>query len=112
MKRVLILAQELDRISSTIIETVRRSLFGLALLIAASSWLAPAYVRNQTFEGNKFLRDDFDNIQFRVNDQTAAELENTDGEIVISAGSSPVEAMQAALTTGVRWIHPRSASRG
>ena len=97
MKRVLILAQELDRISSTIIETVRRSLFGLALLIAASSWLASAYVRNQTFEGNKFRRDDFDNIQFRVNDQTAAGLENTDGEIVISAGSSPVEAMQAAL---------------
>lgn len=97
MKRVLILAQELDKISSPIIEAVRRSLFGLALLIAASSWLAPAYVRNQTFEGNKFRRDDFGNIQFRVNDQTAAGLENTGGEIVISAGSSPVEAMQAAL---------------
>jgi uncharacterized protein (TIGR03437 family) len=58
---------------------------------------AQAYVRERTDPNGPFLfRTDNNNIQFRVNDQTAAGLTNSSGGTTITADSAPIQALQAA----------------
>ena len=81
---------------------MRRQTILPALLILTAG-AAEAYVQATTegFQtGNGRHRTDTANIQFLVNDQTAAGLANRDGAPIISAGSDPMAALQAAAS---RW---------
>ncbi len=81
---------------------MRRQTILPALLILTAG-AAEAYVQATTegFQtGNGRHRTDTANIQFFVNDQTAAGLTNRDGAPIISAGSDPMAALQAAAS---RW---------
>ena len=81
---------------------MRRQTILPALLILTAG-AAEAYVQATTegFQaGAGRHRTDTANIQFLVNDQTAAGLTNRDGAPIISAGSDPMAALQAAAS---RW---------
>ena len=74
--------------------------FSLPLILFLSAAAAEAYVRQMTPDGLPLFRDDTANIRYLVNDQTAAGLTNDDGGTIITAGSNPMAALQAAAS---RW---------
>jgi len=67
------------------------------LCVSVACANAQAYVRERTDPNGPFLfRTDNNNIQFRVNDQTAAGLTNSSGGTTITVDSAPIQALQAA----------------
>ena len=74
--------------------------FFLPLILFLSVGTSKAYVRQTTPGGASLFRDDTANLQYLVNDQTAAGMTNRDGGTIITAGSNPMAALQAAAS---RW---------
>ncbi len=70
------------------------------LCLALGVWPTPAFVREQTTDNGPFLkRTDISNIVFLINDLTAPGLTNSSGNVIITPGSDPLGALQAALNT-------------
>ena len=69
----------------------------LTLLLAVAVPSAEAYVRARTSGGSLLFRTDNQNIVFLVNDQTVAGMTNADGEVLITADSDPLAALQGSL---------------
>lgn len=69
------------------------------ILATLSVSLAPGYTFRTAAPGAPFHRTDAANIQFLVNQSTAAGMTNADGKVVITADSNPAAALQAAAAT-------------
>jgi len=83
----------------------RLALFAALLALLAAS--SQAFVRNAFRPGRPLLRADAENIQYRVSATTVPGLRNRDDQLTITAGSHPVEALQAALRSWSRIPHSR-----
>jgi len=70
-------------------------LLAAALLLAATTDAAVQGRRGTS--GEPYVRTDETNIQYEINDQTRPGLQNAQGEQIITASSTPVEAVQAAI---------------
>ena len=78
------------------------------LYIMAAQQPAKAFTRSRTnLNGNFLFRKDNNNLQFRINDQTTAGLTSTTGNVTISADSTPIQALQVAMTA---WSSVTTAS--
>ncbi|MCP5116397.1 MAG: matrixin family metalloprotease, partial [bacterium] len=69
----------------------------VVFLIAAQA--VDAYVRSTTSSGVPLIRTDVTNIQYVVNNQTAAGMTNTDGAPIITADSDPIGTLRSAVAT-------------
>ncbi len=74
---------------------VRLALSGLLLAGAIDA----AVQGRRSRSGPPYVRTDETNIQYEINDQTRPGLQNTQGEQIITASSTPVEAIQAAMAS-------------
>ena len=71
----------------------------LTLLLVALVPSAEAYIRARTPGGDFLFRTDNQNIVYLMNDQTVAGMTNADGEVLITADSDPVAALQGSLAS-------------
>src|SRR5260370_32452362 len=70
----------------------------LLLAVCLSVSILQAYTLWTTSSGRLLHRTDAASIQYRVNKSTAAGMTNADGNVVITADSDPMKALQAAAT--------------
>jgi uncharacterized protein (TIGR03437 family) len=74
--------------------------FAVSSLLAFSAVSLQAHIRSLTSGGVPVVRSDAQNIQFLVNNQTAAGMMNAEGRPIITANSDPMSALQASAD---RW---------
>lgn len=70
----------------------------VAAVLCACSVALPGYVRSTTDSGTPLVRTDFARIQFKLNQSTAAGMANSSGGVIITRGSDPLGAIQAAVS--------------
>jgi hypothetical protein len=70
----------------------------LFLAVCLSVSALPAYTPWMTSSGVPLHRTDATNILYLVNQSTAAGMKNADGNVIITADSDPMKALQAAAT--------------